>query len=85
MKKIEYYQFMQWDDNYNSYLPRDPVFSNKEDAQTFIKDNSYDKFEKRTLYIYDSVDEYLEIVKEETKRKALAKLTDAEKQALGLI
>lgn len=84
MKKIEYYQFMRWD-GCDGYRADDPIFSNKEDAQTFIKGKSYDKFEKRTLYIYESVDEYLEIEKEETKQKALAKLTDAEKQALGLI
>lgn len=84
MKKIEYYQFMQWDggDRHNQ---KEPAFLNKEDADAFLGDNRQDYFDKKTVYVYESVDEYLEIEKEETKRKALAKLTDVEKRALGLI
>jgi len=84
MKKIEYYQFMQWDGGDRHY-PKDPAFFNKADADAYLGDNEYDFFEKRTVYIYESVDEYNEANGEEVKEKALAKLTDVEKKALGLI
>lgn len=83
MKKFEYYQFMKWDGGDRHYA-KDPVFFNKADADAYIGDNRHDRFDKKTVYIYESVAEYMETEKEVTKQKALAKLTDVEKRALGL-
>jgi len=84
MKKIEYYQFMQWDGGDRHYS-KDPAFFIKADADAYLGDNKYDRFDKKTVYIYESVDEYNEAKGEEVKERALAKLTDVEKKALGLI
>lgn len=83
MKTITYYQFMQWDgcDRYN---PREPAFLNKEDADEYIRDNKYDRFDQKTIKIYSSLDEYKVATDEELREQALAKLTDVEKEALGL-
>lgn len=84
MKIITYYQFMQWDGG-DRHMRKDPCFFTKEEADLFLGDNKYDHFEERTVHIYDSVEEYKKVSLDETKNAALAKLTDIEKKALGLI
>jgi len=84
MKKIEYYQFMQWDGG-DRYYPKDPAFFNKSEADAFLSDNKYDRFDKKTVYIYDSLEDYLVVRDGEAKASGLAKLTDTEKKSLGLI
>jgi len=84
MKKIEYYQFMQWD-GADRHFPSDPCFLNKADADAFLGDNRYDRFDLKRVYIYESQEEYIAMTQEKTKLKALAKLTNLEKKALGLI
>jgi hypothetical protein len=84
MKKIEYWQFMQWDGG-DRHHPKDPAFFNKADADAFLGDNKYDLFDKKTVYIYESLEDYLVVRDGEAKESGLAKLTDVEKRALGLI
>ena len=83
MKTITYYEIMRWDggDRHNA---SGVCFSSKESANEFL-DNSYDLIREKTAVIYDSVEEYTAATSEETKQKALAKLTDVEKRALGLL
>ncbi len=82
MKKITYYQFMKWDGGDRHY-PSNPCFLHKEDADKFIGDNRYDLFRENTVVVYESIEEYAAVNLDETKLKALAKLTDIEKAALG--
>ena len=84
MKTITYYQFMQWDggDRHNS---KEPAFIHKKDADRFLGDNSYDHFVKVTVPVYESLEEYEEVISGRVKAQALAKLTEVEKKALGLI
>jgi len=84
MKKIEYYQFMQWDGG-DRHIPKDPAFFNRSDADAFLKGNKFDFFDKRAVYIYESVDDYLFVRGGEAKESGLAKLSDVEKKALCLI
>lgn len=84
MKKIEYYQFMQWDGG-DRHHAKEPAFFDKKDADAFLGDNVYDHFDKKTVYIYESVDEYNSIHNTQLKESALAKLTDLEKKALGIL
>jgi hypothetical protein len=84
MKKIEYYRFMEWDGG-DCHVPKDPCFLNKADADAFLGDNRYDRFDRRTVYVYESLEEYTAVSEEKTRAAALAKLTDIEKKALGLI
>jgi hypothetical protein len=75
---------MKWDGGDRHY-PAEPAFFNSEDASKFIADNKYDHFDVKTITIYDSLEEYYDVTGETLRRKALAKLTDLEKRALGLI
>lgn len=84
MKKIEYYQFMQWDGG-ERHIPKEPCFSNKSDADAFLDDNKHSHFDKRTVYVFDSIDEYNATKSKELRDQALSKLTELEKKALGLI
>lgn len=84
MKTVTFYQFMQWDGG-DRHDPTELCFSNLDDMKKYMKGNLYDKFQKRTYVIYDSLEEYNQVNMEETKKSALAKLTDIEKMALGLL
>ena len=55
----------------------------KEEAEKWIKANTYDSIYERKFEIYDTVEEYLEGTSKETKERALAKLTQIERKALG--
>jgi len=57
MKKITFYQFMKWD-GADRHYPSDPVFANKADADCFLGENKYDHFDKKTIIIFDSFEEY---------------------------
>lgn len=84
MKTITYYQYMEWD-GVDSHLSKEPAFLNKEDADRFLGDNKYDHFAKVTVPVYESLEEYEEVSGGRVKAQALAKLTEVEKRALGLI
>ena len=50
-----------------------------------LDDNIYDHFDKKTVYIYESLQDYLVVRDGKARKSGLAKLTDVEKKALGLI
>lgn len=83
MKTITYYQFMQWDGG-DRHFPKEPAFFNKEDADEFLGDNRYDRFDKRTIKIYESIIDYEDHNLENIRKKALSRLSKEEKKALGL-
>jgi hypothetical protein len=84
MKTITYYQFMRWDGGDRHHL-KEPAFFNKEDAEEFLGDNKFDRFDKRTVTIYESILDYEDHNRHKIQEQALAKLTDEEKKALGLV
>ena len=84
MKTIEYYQYMQWDGGDRHY-PTEPRFFSKKDADAYLADNTYDYFDKMTLVIYESLEDFQKENNIKARASGLAKLTDEEKQALGLI
>lgn len=84
MKTITYYQFMEWN-GADDHRSKEPAFLNKADADRFLGDNQYDCFVKITVPVYESFEEYEEVSSERVKMQALAKLTDLEKKALGLL
>jgi dsDNA-binding SOS-regulon protein len=75
---------MQWDGAYH-HQPKEPAFFNKEDAEEFLGDNKYDYFDKKTIRIYESILDYEDNNHEKIRQRALSKLTEKEKKALGLI
>lgn len=84
MEVITYYQYKQWDGG-DRHISEDPCFRNKADADLFLKTRPHDRFNKVTVTVYDSVAEFESLSDAKLKEKALAKLTDLEKKALGLI
>jgi len=84
MRKITFYQFQQWDGG-DRHIPKDICFETREEADIFLGNNKYDMFERRSFTIFDSIDEYEQSKSEEVKKTALAKLSDIEKRALGLV
>jgi len=46
-------------------------------------DNRFDTVREQTFEIYDTIEEYLEGKSEETRKRALAKLTPIERKSLG--
>lgn len=84
MKTITYYQFMEWDGG-DRHHSKEPAFLNKADADQFLGDNVYHHFSKITVPVYESFEEYEKVSSERVEMQALAKLTDLEKKALGLI
>jgi hypothetical protein len=84
MKTIIYYEIMRWDGG-DLHNASGVCFFSKEEANEFLGDNRYDLIRENTVVVYDSVEEYYAVTSAETKQRALAKLTDVEKRALGLL
>lgn len=74
-------------------------FSSKEQAELYVKSKPYAKYcvqghqdwkydmnniKFTSLIILDNVDEFADIERQELRNKALAKLSDEEREALGL-
>lgn len=79
----KFYEIEKWDGGDRQY-PSGICFSNREAAREFLVGNNYDTYREHKYIVYDSVAEYKENSKEKLKAKALAKLTDEEKEALGI-
>ena len=50
-----------------------------------MKDKKFDIYDKTTVHLHESFEEYEKIKSKSFKESALAKLTDDEKVALGLV
>jgi hypothetical protein len=84
MKIVTFYQINRFDGG-DRHIPSDICFSNMEEADKFVSKNKYDDYVKRQFFVYESSEEYIESNSKILKEKALAKLTDLEKKALGLL
>lgn len=82
MKAIEYWAIEVWDGG-DRHVHRHSVSSEAVAKEWKIK-NPHDYVVKRTLLIYDSMEELTDDHKRKIKEKALAKLTIEEKIALGI-
>lgn len=56
----------------------------EEAAKEWVVKNNYDSYYKKTITIFDNLVDYEENSHEGLKKKALAKLSDAEKSILGI-
>ena len=79
---ITLWSIKEWDgaDRHNHAF----YMSSEEAAKAYLADNRYDIYEKVELVIYNSADAALSGAREFARLRALAKLTAAERSALGL-
>lgn len=84
MKTIEFHQIMEWD-GADRHIPTNLCFSSFEEAKKY-KDSrkNHDLITSHLYYVLDSVSEVAAFKNDVERRKALAKLTDAEIKLLGL-
>ncbi len=99
MKTIKCFEVMGNTDTTEGRGPMKVVarFSNKEEATKYVRSGAYSEWcvmgyqsnddikniREATITVLDSVDELVLLKKENLKASALAKLTDAERKALG--
>jgi hypothetical protein len=83
MITLKLYDIQVWDGgseyNHKHYT------SDLEAAEAWMAKNKYDNVVERTMIIAESVEELFDLDSGEIKKRALAKLTEAEKIALGLV
>jgi hypothetical protein len=82
MQIIKCWDIQTWDGgdrhNHKYYV------ATKEAAQAWLANNKYDTVVEREFVILDSLDELTEYENGELRKRALAKLSEAEKKVLGL-
>lgn len=84
MKTIEFHQIMDWD-GADRHLPTNLCFSSFGEAKKYIESHkNHEMITSHYYYILDSVSEVPNYKSDAARRKALAKLTDAEINLLGL-
>ena len=81
MQILKLYSVQVWDGgdrhNHKFYL------TSKEEADKYLKGNTYDAVYETTLEVFDTLDEWNDWNKGKVKERALAKLTAEERRALG--
>jgi hypothetical protein len=81
MQVLKLYSVQVWDGggrhNHKFFL------TNKDEADRYIKDNTYDLVYEQTIEIFDTLDEWKEWNTGKVKERALSKLTAEERRALG--
>lgn len=82
MQQLEIYKLGDTDGYTDKWQYRT---TSKEAAQWWNDKSGYHRVQKETLTIYESLEELQDFVSGEARRRALAKLTPEDKQALGLI
>jgi len=84
MKTIRLYQYQRWDGG-DRHINQDICFEDLEQMQQFLLTRPHDLYIERKFTVYADITEYELTQSESVKTAALAKLTDIEKQALGLL
>ena len=81
MQILKLYDVLVWDGgdrhNHKFYL------TSEEEAQRYLKANTYDAVYERTIEIFDTLEEWNDWNQGKIKERALAKLTAEERRALG--
>ena len=82
MKTLNVFEIWIWDGGGGS---RHGFYVESEEAaKEWVTKNNYDSYYKKTITIFDNLVDYEENSHEGLKKKALAKLSDAEKSILGI-
>ena len=83
MKSIEYWEVSSEYDRTSTHIGN---FLDEEDAQTVAggKNSVYKSVAKRTMFLFESIEDFEENTREKIRARALAKLTIEEKKALGV-
>lgn len=84
MEKIIVYELSNLDDEARVKIGRVWFFKNLEVAEK-VKEDAFQTIDKVELIIYDTYEEFIQEKNNNVKLKALWKLTNEEKRALGLI
>ena len=84
MEKIIVYELSNLDDEARVKIGRVWLFKNLEVAEK-VKEDAFQTIDKVELIIYDTYEEFIKEKNNNVKLKALWKLTNEEKRALGLI
>ncbi len=81
MQVIECYSIMVWDSgerhNHRFYV------ASEAEAKKWKQQNKYDEYSKQTIVVFDSLEEAKENETSKVRERALAKLTELERKALG--
>lgn len=81
MKTMVVYSIRVWDGgdrcNHRFYL------ASKEEAEKWVKENNFDSYWEEVITVYDTIEERETHIKNGAKKRALAKLTEEERKALG--
>lgn len=82
MKQFEVYDIQQWDGgerhNHKFYL------ASKEEAEKYIAENKYDRFDHKVLVVFDTVEEAKDNDLKTVRERVIAKLTPLERRAMGV-
>jgi hypothetical protein len=82
MKTIECWSIEVWDGcdrcNHKFYV------ATEEEAKKWMENNSYDRIEKKTFVIYDTLGEAIDNDLATIKQRVIAKLTPLERRAMGV-
>ena len=82
MKEFVVWEVQKWDggDRHNHAF----YLSSEEEKNKYLKNNKYDAAHKKTITIYDTLDEIAKDSYESAKAKAKESLTGKQRKALGL-
>lgn len=80
MQTIEYWEVSESYDKSETHLAN---FDNEAAAQELVGNNRYYSAYKRTVTLFNTVEEYRDNTLEKVRARALAKLTAQERAALG--
>jgi len=82
MQTIDCWSIKVWDGagshNHKFYV------ASEEEAKKFLEGNTYDRIERKTIIVYDTLDEALDNDLVTIKQRVIAKLTPLERRAMGV-
>lgn len=82
MKEYAVWEIQKWDGGDRHYHAF--YLSSEEEKNKYLKNNKYDAAYKKTITIYDTLDEIAKDSYESAKAKAKEALTGKQRKALGL-
>lgn len=83
MRTLTIWKIEEWDGGEHQYF-KGRAFATQEAANAYKVKYPHDAVVKQTIFIFDDMDDMQEHTNAKLRESALAKLTEAEKHALGL-
>lgn len=83
MKQIEVYDIQQWDGGCLHWVHKFYLAS-KEEAEKYIAENEYDRYDHKVLIVFDTVEEARENDLKTVRARVIAQLTPLERRAMGV-